>query len=484
MKSEKEYIIVRLATEVDARGIIAQYTYNKKTGLVTGIGWSAPDMPVVSCSYNILGQPTEIKDAGGRRICAYDQYGSLNYERSFYGDDTFAVNEKWDKFGRSVGYQSRKSGTTITEVNIGYAADGRIESASFRHSGEERKFTYGYLAGSNLLQSLAMPNKVTLTQTWEEKRDLLAEMLYTRLNSAGKEVEVTRRGYAYDALGCPISRAQDYPQQSVSRDDSFDYNRRSELTGATFGEAPYAYDNIGNRITAQENTAQVTYTTNDLNQYTQIDTNGNDFTPEYDEDGNQTLLQTSTGIWKVQYNAQNRAIRFENESNGTVITCDYDYMGRRIWKKVENANGTVTLHQRYIYYDYLQIAALDLTRATLNGLWLLTWDPSQAVATRPLAIQINGTWYTYGWDLTKNICELYTSSGAIGASYTYTPYGTISIASNAAKVTQSIQWSSEYHDVETGLVYYNFRYYNPRDGRWTRRYPLFDDPQYVYCKIV
>ena len=117
---------------------------------------------------------TQITDASGRRIYAYDQYGSLNYERSFYGDgdDTFAVNEEWDSYGRSIGYQSRKSGSTITEVNIGYAEDGRIESASFRHGGAERKFTYGYLAGSNLLQSLAMPNKVTLTQTWEEERDL------------------------------------------------------------------------------------------------------------------------------------------------------------------------------------------------------------------------------------------------------------------------------------------------------------------------
>ncbi len=195
-------------------------------------------------------------------------------------------------------------------------------------------------AGSNLLQSLAMPNKVTLTQTWEEKRDLLAEMLYTRLNSAGKEVEVTRRGYAYDTLGRPISRAQDYPQQSVSRDDSFDYNRRSELTGATLGEAPYAYsyDNIGNRITAQEDAESITYETNNLNQYTQIDTDGTAFVPEYDADGNQTLIQTSTGIWKVQYNAQNQTIRFENESNGSIFM-DASFEYREGWSSLNAAVG-------------------------------------------------------------------------------------------------------------------------------------------------
>ena len=39
-------------------------------------------------------------------------------------------------------------------------------------------------------------------------------------------------------------------------------------------------------------------------------------------------------------------------------------------------------------------------------------------------------------------------------------------------VTQPIRWSSEYNDTELGLVYYNYRHYNPADGRWTGRDPL------------
>ena len=73
------------------------------------------------------------------------------------------------------------------------------------------------------------------------------------------------------------------------------------------------------------------------------------------------------------------------------------------------------------------------------------------VATRPLAIQLNGTWYTYGWDLTKNICELYSSSGTISTSYTYSPFGSVTASGSIA---QPIQWSSEVWDCELGLVYY------------------------------
>ena len=113
-----------------------------------------------------------------------------------------------------------------------------------------------------------------------------------------------------------------------------------------------------------------------------------------------------------------------------------------------------------------RLAALDLTRPTLNAMWFITWDPTQPVATRPLAIQKDGTWYTYGWDLTKSICEVYGYNGYIRTTYSYTPYGAVTANGYA---DQPLQWSSEYNDTELGLVYYNYRHYNPAVGRWMVR---------------
>lgn len=107
-------------------------------------------------------------------------------------------------------------------------------------------------------------------------------------------------------------------------------------------------------------------------------------------------------------------------------------------------------------------------------MWLVTWDPTQPVATRPLAIRINGTWYTYGWDLTKNICELYSTEGRISTSYTYSPFGKVTATGSLA---QPIQWSSEIWDSELGLVYYNYRYYCYLSGNWINR----DRLQEKYC---
>ena len=84
----------------------------------------------------------------------------------------------------------------------------------------------------------------------------------------------------------------------------------------------------------------------------------------------------------------------------------------------------------------------------------------------------------YGWDLTKNICELYGSNGYIRTAYTYTPYGEVTASGD---VTQPIQWSSEYNDTELGLVYYNYRHYNPLDGRWTGRDFFIIVNRYVFA---
>ena len=116
--------------------------------------------------------------------------------------------------------------------------------------------------------------------------------------------------YAYDAA------------MSETRTDAYGYNVRNELTSATKTGGPasvpatleyaYQYDDIGNRITSTDITTNRTYTADSLNQYTLISnlcdsaSLREEFIPQFDDDGNQTLIQTSTGVWSVQYNGENR----------------------------------------------------------------------------------------------------------------------------------------------------------------------------------
>lgn len=154
---------------------------------------------------------------------------------------------------RSTGYELQKEGNGVFRVSQGYSANGRIATASFMHEEIERTFRYHYLPGSDLLQILSMPNGIMLTQSYEEKRNLLTGMDYVRENSL-----VTQRRYTYDALARPETRDTRYPNKRISHNDSFAYNHRRELTGAPLGNSAYtyAYDNIGNRITAEGDVSQ------------------------------------------------------------------------------------------------------------------------------------------------------------------------------------------------------------------------------------
>ena len=443
----------RLATETDARGVVKTHSYEVARGLLLGTSYS-DTTAARSYTYNHLGRLTQVTDDAGSRTLGYNAYGEQETDSLLAGDVTHLITETRDAMGRSTGFTYTKNDTVQHTVTTEYGTDGRIASAGFLHGGAEKQFGYSYLLGSNLLQTLTMPCNMTLTQSYETQRDLITGISYMRGTTT-----VVNREYSYDSLGRPTTRNTARNGQTIN--DTFGYNNRSELTSATVnnGSYSYDYDNIGNRETAQEASEEVTtYAANNLNQYTTI----GDFSPTFDADGNQTLIKTSTGVWSVEYNAENRPIRFTSEDGITVIECTYDFMGRRSTKKV-TTDGSITLNQRFIYRGYLQIACCDLTRSGHPCLWLITWDPTQPIATRPLAIRKDGTWFAYGWDLTKNICEVFGAAGYIRTAYTYTPYGEVSTSGD---VTQPVQWSSEYNDIESNLIYYNYRYYNAIDGRW------------------
>ena len=455
----------RLATETDARGNVKTHSYEHARGLHLGTTYTVVDSAASTTTrsyvYNHLGQITQLMDDAGVRCFGYNAYGERETDSLVVDGDTHLITEQRDDFGRSTGYTYAKNDTVQQTVTTGFGDDGRISSAGFLHGGEAKNFGYTYLAGTNLLQVLTKPNGMTFTQTYEASRNLLTGMAYHRGSTL-----VVQRTYTYDSLGRPTSR--NTARQGSVVNDTFAHSSRSELTSASVhgDNYEYAYDNIGNRQQVTEGNEVTVYETNELNQYTSVTENGTtSFVPQFDAAGNQTIIKTSTGIWNAVYNAENRPVVYSNTENNTIIEYSYDFMGRRAHKKI-TSDGTVILHQRYIYYGYLQIAAVDLIRSSHPALWFITWDPTQSTNTRPLAIQVNGKWFTYGWDSMKNICELFSDAGFISSSYTYTPFGKVTVQGN---IWQPLQWSSEYYDEEMGQTYYNFRYYCPDMGRWLSR---------------
>ena len=253
---------------------------------------------------------------------------------------------------------------------------------------------------------------------------------------------------------------------TLINDEQYSYNVRDGLVAADV--VSYNYDDIGNRTTAEGKT----YTANNLNQYTAID----DFTPQYDADGNQTLIKTETGVWSVVYNAENRPVRWTR--GDTVITMVFDRMGRRVDYR-ETRAGQVVTHFRFVYDNFLCVQRLNAA----NGNAVRTefvWDPTEPIATRPLVMRAKNwdlnLFYTH--DGNKNVSEVFYHAlqNSIAAHYDYAPFGAVTRTSSATRVTnrdllseKPFRFSSEVYDDTLGLVYYNYRHYNPKDGRWLGR---------------
>ena len=71
-----------------------------------------------------------------------------------------------------------------------------------------------------------------------------------------------------------------------------------------------------------------------------------------------------------------------------------------------------------------------------------------------------------------NASALRTVFGMEAMDRQYGASATSPLPPGGLALVNPFRFSSEFHDDELGLVYYNYRYYNPQLGRWTKRDPI------------
>ena len=270
-------------------------------------------------------------------------------------------------------------------------------------------------------------------------------------------VKMSRYGYCL-ATGC-VKNSRSGSAMSETRTDCYGYNERGELifsrpdAADAENEFAYTYDDIGNRLTSLDFGTNRVYVANNMNQYASISSRGSsaslsdEFVPQFDDDGNQTLIKTSTSIWQVQYNGENRPVLWECDSTNIVMS--FDRMGRRVKKN----------DLRFIYDGYLQIAD------SAGNSYM--WDPTELVATRPLMCNLSTAqpsnfstaYYTHNGN--KNVSDLIAPDGALAAHYEYTPFGFITTQRGLAATANPWRFSSEFAEGDIATVYYNYRHYEP-----------------------
>ena len=137
-------------------------------------------------------------------------------------------------------------------------------------------------------------------------------------------------------------------------------------------------------------------------------------------------LRTSSGIWSVTYNAENRPIRWQ--SGDTVITMAFDRLGRRV-DYCETRAGQVATHFRFVYDNFLCVQRLDAANGNAVRSEFV-WDPTEPIATRPLVMRAKnwGLNLFYTHDGNKNVSEVFyhAPQNGIAAHYDYAPFGAVS----------------------------------------------------------
>ena len=87
---------------------------------------------------------------------------------------------------------------------------------------------------------------------------------------------------------------------------------------------------------------------------------------------------------------------------------------------------------------------------------------------------IDGQSWEYSYDELGQVISgvKKTAAGTVVATYDYDPSG--NVAATGSVSSNPWQFSSEFRDIETGLIYYNYRYYAPGIGRWINRDPIWE----------
>jgi RHS repeat-associated protein len=197
-------------------------------------------------------------------------------------------------------------------------------------------------------------------------------------------------------------------------------------------------------------------------------------TYSYDADGN----LTGDGRWTYVWDAENRLVRIEAAASVPAeakarLEFLYDWMGRRIQKKVYAWNIPTSSYQlesttKFIYDGWNLVAELDSSNAvTRNYIWGLG---GIHLIGQP------GETYIAGSDANQNVTSLLkVSTGTVSARYDYDPFGRVLKSAGEAADLNALKFSSMYTDVESGLIYYGYRYYNPETGSWISRDPIEED---------
>lgn len=450
------------------------YTYDSLNRRKT---MTYPDGKYMEYSYDKKSNITSIRQTDAT-IITY-QYDTLNRvtSRTLPGGEVYSYT--YDKLSRVLTATNNSGSVSFTYDNL-----NRVTSETF--DGRTTRYNYS-IAGRT--QTTIYPDSTTVIKEFDTRNRLtkilkdsvtVVEYAYNNANqltnktfangvSSTMQYDFANRlssittgtiqntSFAYDK---EMNKTAISRLNNPSLSEQFTYDNGYRLTnykrgpvGSPVIQNTYTYDAVGNRTAANLNGAATTYTVNNLNQLTGV--NSTSFT--FDDRGNITY---DGGFYKT-YDAENRLTK-DSASPTSVITYGYDALNRRITKSI---NGSTL---KYTYSGAAQIEERDVSNNLIN----------RTVFTgflSPVMNENSGNSYYYHQNELNSVEAISNSSGRLIESYRYDVYGKLSrYDSSNNPLSSSIAgnrfgFTGQEYDSASGSYRFFYRNYSPETGVFNQR---------------
>lgn len=463
--------------EYDNRGWMCRKTYDDENteeytyrgdGSIANVANAREQ--VIQCSYDALNRMVAMQGADIYWEFSYDYRGLLL--RACNG--AYHQNFSYDAYGRLTS----ENFSDIPNTEIAHTYDGFNRLTGYSFDGEQVHYIYapntGVLNSVNCDGWNFVYNRISgsnkLFQTIARLNDKTINTVTRSYNSFGDLTAVGDYGYTLDLDGKRLSAT--LPDGKAW---AYSYDGLSQVTGGVLSNHTtpisshaYTFDMIGNRLTSNDNGNSKQYTSNNLNQYTTI--NSTNLT--YDADGN----MLSDGQFTYGYDALNQLVSVENATDKQVFI--YDFMGRRIITESYMKNGEDWIRvtrRRYIYQGWNVIAEYVNGAKNKTYVWgediSGTMQGAGGVGGLLLERNSNGH-YLPIYDGNGNIIAYKNSLGNIVAMYSYDPFGNIILHGG---LNFNYTFSTKPQDDLSKLYYYGYRFYHSAFGRWINRDPIKEE---------
>lgn len=476
----------------DARGNLTRYRWSQ-SGNLQAVTY--PDLNVESYGYDAIGNMTSVTNRRGQVInFTYNAAGVLT--NKLYADGSQAIYE-YDRRGNLTNAALLDPLGNVTQfTRFGYDQGDQISNVTYPE-GRWLRFTYDdvgrrttssdqlghrlsyyYDSADRLVSMTDELGAVVVRYEYDAAGRMLkqtvgngmsttycydpANRLLTQTNRLANGTPVSWLNYSYETRGYRTSMETHYGHWTYTHDDT------GQLTHAALASSDpripnqdlaYSYDAVGNRIVTVENGVAITYTANNLNQYTRAA--GTNYA--FDPDGNLLAelwvdgTRVTTNV-AYAYDTENQLIGMKHDTNSWMF--GYDALGNRV-SILENG-----VFKRFV----VDPVGLGDVVSEYTGIGLLArFDHAAGLVSQTTGAG-ERTWYAAGE--VGNVEQLIGSAGELLNEYAFAPFGSALLLREDKRNPFQFGGQLGVMRDSSGLAFMRARYFHQGLGRFITEDPI------------